>query len=471
MKKKQIETLLYSVAGVAAMLAIVLIVNFIFGAFKQRIDLTNERLYTLSDGTKKILKNLDGKVEIRFYFSQGEKEMDAGLKSYAQHVEDLLAEYKKAAGGKIQVKKLNPKPDTDAEDSAHLDGIEGQMLPTGDSLYFGLAISYLEQKVALPALPPSRERLLEYDISRAISKVANPVKPTIGLMTPLPMFGMPNNPMMARMGQQPQDPWVVISELQNDFTVRQVPMTADKIDDDIKVLVVVHPKDITDAAQYAIDQFIMRGGKLIAFLDGLSIMDHSSQQQNPMMPAMGTGSSLDKLLKAWGITFDTSKVVADINFTSRFMNRNNQPESAPAVLSIKPQGINKDDVVTAQIDSLLVPFAGAFGGTPASGLKETVILKSTPDSQLVEGFMAQMSGEQITKDFKPSGTAYPIAIRLNGKFKTAFPDGKPKETEKTDEKKDEAKKEEKKTDDSLKESKGETAVVLIGDADMLYDQF
>jgi len=325
MKKKQIETLLYSVAGVAAMLLIVLIVNFIFGAFKQRLDLTNERLYTLSDGTKKILKNLDKGVEIRFYFSQGEKEMDAGLKSYAQHVEDLLAEYKKAAGGKIKVKKLDPKPDTDAEDSAHLDGIEGQMLPTGDSLYFGLAISYLDQKVALPVLPPNRERLLEYDISRALSKVANPVKPVVGVMTPLPMFGMPNNPMMARMGQQPQDPWVVISELQNDFTLRQVPMTADKIDDDIKVLVVVHPKEITDTAQYAIDQFVLRGGKLIAFLDGLAIMDHSSQQQNPMMPAMGTGSSLDKLLKAWGITFDTSKVVADINFTSRFMNRNNQP--------------------------------------------------------------------------------------------------------------------------------------------------
>ncbi len=471
MKKKQIETLLYSVAGVAAMLMIVLMINFIIGTFKQRIDLTHERLYTLSDGTKKILKTLDGKVEIRFYFSQGEKEMDAGLKSYAQHVEDLLAEYKKASGGKVQIKKLNPKPDSDAEDSAHLDGIEGQMLPTGDNLYFGLAISYLEQKVALPALPPNRERLLEYDISRAISKVANPTKPIIGLMTPLPMFGMPNNPMMMRMGQQPQEPWVVITELQRDFTLKQVPMTSDKIDDDIKVLVVVHPKDITESAQYAIDQFILRGGKLIAFLDGLSIMDRSSQQQNPMMPSMGTGSSLEKLLKAWGVNFDTSKVAADINFTSRFMNRNNQPEAAPAVLSVKPQGINKEDVVTAQIDSLLLPFAGVFSGTPAKELKQTVLLKTTTESQLVEGFLAQMSGEQITKDFKASGTAYPIAIRLTGKFKTAFPDGKPKGTDKTDEKKDDAKKDEKKTDDSLKESKGDNAVVLIGDADMLYDQF
>src|SRR5260221_643758 len=457
--------------GAAAMFMIVLLMNFIIGTFKQRIDLTHERLYTLSDGTKKILKALDGKVEIRFYFSQGEKEMDAGLKSYAQHVEDLLAEYKKASAGKVQIKKLNPRPDSDAEDSAHLDGIEGQLMPTGDSLYFGLAISYLEQKVALPALPPTRERLLEYDISRAISKVINPQKPIVGVMTPLPMFGTPNNPMMARMGQQPQEPWVVMTELQNDFTVRQVPMTADKIDDDIKVLLVVHPKDITELAQYAIDQFVLRGGKLIAFLDGLSIMDRQNQQQNPMMPSMGTGSSLEKLLKAWGITFDTSKVAADINFTSRFMNRNNQPEAAPAVLSVKPQGINKDDVVTAQIDSLLLPFAGVFSGTPAKELKETVLLKTTTESQLVEGFLAQMSGEQITKDFKASGTAYPIAIRLTGKFKTAFPEGKPKATEKTDQKKDATKKDEPKPEDSLKESKGENAVVLIGDADMLYDQF
>jgi ABC-type uncharacterized transport system involved in gliding motility auxiliary subunit len=191
-----------------------------------------------------------------------------------------------------------------------------------------------------------------------------------------------------------------------------------------------------------------------------------------MMPSMGSSSSLDKLLKAWGITFDTSKVVADINFTSRFMNRNNQPEGAPAVLSIKTQGINKDDVVTSQIDSLLMPFCGVFSGTPVKDLKETVLLKTTTDSQLVEGFMAQMSGEQVTKDFKASGTAYPVAIRLTGKFKTAFPDGKPKEADKSSEdKKDEPKKEEPKAADSLKESKGETAVVLIGDSDMLYDQF
>src|SRR6185436_12153210 len=142
----------------------------------------------------------------------------------------------------------------------------GQMLPNGEALYMGVAVSALDEKVAIPFLPPDRERLLEYDLTRAISRVGNPQKPVLGIMTPLPMFGQPMNPMMQRMGQQPQEAWVVISEMQRDFTVKQVPMDTDKIDDDVKVLMVAHPKDISEKAQYAIDQFIMRGGKLIAYL-------------------------------------------------------------------------------------------------------------------------------------------------------------------------------------------------------------
>jgi len=467
MKKKQIETLLYSVAGVGAMFLIVVALNFILGTVKMRRDLTQEKAYTLSAGTRAILKKLEAPVEIRYYCTQGEKEMPSQFKTYAQHVEDLLAEYRQQGRGNVEIKKLNPAPDSDAEDSARLDGIEGQLLSNGENLYLGLAISYLDEKMAIPFLSPEKEKLLEYDITRAISRVANPQKPVIGVMTPLPMFGQPMNPMMMRMNQQPQEAWVIISELQRDFTVKQVPLETDKIDDEIKVLIVAHPKEIKDSAQYAIDQFIMRGGKLIAFLDGMSMVD-SRNQQNPMMPNMGGGgSTLDKLVKAWGLQFDTTKVVADLNFQSRFM-QNNRQQVAPAVLSLNSQGINKEDVVTSQLDSLLIPFAGVFTGTPAAGLKETVLLHTTPDSQLVEGMMAQFSGEQITKDFKPSGMPQKLAIRLSGKFNTAFPDGKPveKEADKKDEKKDE-----KKTEDSLKETKGDNAVILVGDSDILYDQF
>src|SRR5205814_4170047 len=148
------------------------------------------------------------------------------------------------------------------------------------------------------------------------------------------------------------------------------------------------------------------------------------------------GSSLDKLLKAWGVSFDTSKVVADLNFKMQIGGRNGQPQAAPAVLSVTPDGINRDDIVTSQIDNLWLPYAGAFTGTPVAGLKETVLLSSTKDSQLVDGFMANLSGENVMKEFKPSGTQYALAVRLTGKFKTAFPNGKPEE-KKDSEKKDE----------------------------------
>ena len=468
MKKKQIETLLYSVVGVGAMFLILVVLNFITGTFKQRVDLTAEKLYTLSPGTKEILKKLQGKVELRYYFTQGEKEVDPGLKSFAQRVEDLLAEYKLQSGGKIVVKKYNPTPDSNDEDSANLDGIEGQPMMTGDRFYFGIAVSQEPVKVALATLQPQREKLLEYDLSRAISQVANPDKPVVGVMTPLPMFGQQVPPMMRMRGQQGSEPWVFITEIQRDFTVRQIPLDVDKIDDDVKVLLVAHPKDISDKAQYAIDQFVLRGGKLLAFLDGLALADKSNNQ-NPMMQLPGGGSSLDKLLKAWGVSFDSSKVVADINLPTQLMRPNSrQPDSVPAFLSLKKDQLNKDDVLTSQLDSIMLPFAGAFTGTPDKDLKETVLLKTTPDSQLIEGMMAMFSSDQIKKDFKASGTPQKLAIRLAGKFKTAFPDGKP--AEKDAEKKDGEKKDAK-PDNSLKESKSEGVVILVGDSDFIDDQW
>ncbi|MDB6067119.1 MAG: gliding-associated putative transporter substrate-binding component GldG [Pedosphaera sp.] len=469
MKKNSFETILYSIAGVAVMLLILIAFNVITAVVKQRVDLTKEKAYTLSDGTRAILRKLDTPLKIRFYYSSS-AELSADtlfLKTYAQQVDDLLSEYKQAANGKVIIEKFDPKPDSDAEDSARLDGVEGQMLPTGEKFYLGLSVSVVDAKEAIPFFRPDRERSLEYDVSRAISRVMTPDKPVVGIMTPLPVFGMPSNPMMARMGQQGQEPWIFVSELKADFNVKQVDMNADKIDDDIKVLIVIHPKNISDKAQYAIDQFIMRGGRLAAFLDASSIADKSNENQ--MMGQMpGGGSSLDKLLKAWGIQFDSSKVVADTAYKMQVGGRNNQTVDAPAYLAIPGTGINKDDVETSEIDNIWMILAGAFTGTPASGLKETVLLKSTKDSQLVEGMMAALAGDSILKDFKPSGIEYPLAIRLAGKFATAFPNGKP-EDKAEDDKAAPGKKPEKPAD-FLKETKGDNAVVLFGDSDMLYDQ-
>lgn len=467
MQKKSLETILYSTAGIGLMLAVVIAVNVITGVKPVRVDLTQEKTYTLSDSTRAILKKLDTPVKIRFYCTQGDTATPETvyLKTYARQVEDLLQEYQQAAGRKLIIEKLDPEPDSDAADSAQLDGLQPQPLQTGDEFYLGLSISMADQSVALPFLDPNRERQLEYDLTRAIARVINPEKPVVGVMSALPVFGDMGNPMMAQMGQQGGTPaWTFINQLKQDFDVRHVEMTADRIDDDVKVLVVIFPKDISEQAQYAIDQFVLRGGRLIAFLDAQSAL--ASRQQNPMSGEMGgTTATLDKLLPAWGVQFDTSKVVADLNFKMQLGGRDGQPTEAPAFLALTAEGINTNDVVTSDLDNIWLPMTGAFTGEPAAGLKETVLLNSTTESELVDGMMAGMGGGNILEGFKPSGINYKLAIRLTGKFKTAFPEGNPADKAAGTNQVAKA------ADTSLKESKTETSVVLFGDSDLLADDF
>ena len=459
MKNKGLQTWLYSSLGVAAMFVIIVIINALASGVKTRIDLTAERAYTLSAGTRAILSKLDTPIQIRFYCTRGDTRMPVMLKTYAQRVEDLLGEYRQASKGQIEIQKLDPVPDSEAEDSARLDGIEGQARMDGEPFYLGVSISMLDQKQAVPFLSPDRERLLEYDISRAISRVMSQERPVIGVMSPLPYGGQPTNPMMMRMGQSGQQPWVMIGELKRDFTIKDVPMSTEEIPADVKVLVLIHPKEISPAAQYAVDQFILRGGKLIAFLDPQGVLDRSSAG-NPMGMSMGSRSSIDKLLGAWGLAFDSSKVVADLDFLGR-----TREGRQPAILALNEKATNKEDIVSAEANNLFLVFAGAFSGTPAEGLKQTVLIHSSKNSQLIDPMSAQFGGEKIIKDFASSNTEHPLALRLTGKFKTAFPEGKPKAPAGPEDKKDE-----KPADGGLKESKQETSVLLIGDADFIQDQ-
>src|SRR6186713_1613119 len=188
-KKKRFETLLYSTIGIAAMALVLVAVNLIASPLRQRIDLTAENAYTLSPGTRAILAKLDTPVQIRFYCTKNTTTMPVFLTTYAQRVEDLLGEYRQASKGQIEIQKLDPVPDSDAEDSAKLDGIEGQGRLEGEPVYLGLSVSMLDQKEALPFLSPDRERLLEYDLSRAISRVMTPNKPVVGVMSALPVSG------------------------------------------------------------------------------------------------------------------------------------------------------------------------------------------------------------------------------------------------------------------------------------------
>jgi ABC-type uncharacterized transport system involved in gliding motility auxiliary subunit len=179
MRKKSFEIILFSAVGVLAMFLVLVAVNFIAAQFKQRVDLTSEKAYTLSKGTRAILAKLDTPVQIRFYVSQRATGMPVSLKTYAQRVDDLLGEYKQASKGLIEIRRMDPEPDSDAEDSARLDGVQGQQLPGGERAYLGLSVTMLDQKQAIPFFAPDRERLLEYDISRAIARVTETNKPTV----------------------------------------------------------------------------------------------------------------------------------------------------------------------------------------------------------------------------------------------------------------------------------------------------
>lgn len=464
MPKKSLETILYSSAGVLVMLILLIAINVIVDAYPLRADMTQEKAYTLSAGTKAVLEKLTAPVIIRFYCTQGEPATPETvyLKDYARTVADLLNEYKQVAGKNLVIQKLDPQPDSDAEDSAQMDGLQGQPLPSGDNFYLGLAVNQADQHVTIPFLDPNRERLLEYDVTRAITQVLSSTKPVVGVMSSLPVFGGPANPM-AQMDpsqqQQSNPPWTIIQQLQQDFTVRQVDLTADKIDPNINVLVLIHPQGISDQTQYAIDQFIMRGGRLIAFLDPVSAI--AMRQQNPEMGNSGpSSSSLPDLLKAWGLTFDTGKVVADLDFKMQLQDANGQPQDAPCWLGLTPDGINTNDIVTSELDNIWMPLAGAFTGTPAAGLKETVLLHSSKDADLVDGFLASMGGNAVMKDFTATGVIYPLAVRLTGTFKTAFPDGPPGESGTNQ-----------MAAGFLKQSQEETSVILVGDSDMLADDF
>ena len=459
--KKGLETYLYTTVGVVAFLAIIIAVNIIGGRAKVRMDLTQDKAYTLSEGTRAILAKLDTPVQMRFYCSRGDNTMPVQLKNYAQSVEDLLGEFRLASKGQIEIQKLDPTPTSDAEDSAKLDGVEGQQVERGgEPLYFGLSVTMLDQKEVIPFFDPRREKLTEYDIARAVTRVITPTKPVIGIMSPLPVNGS-GNPMMMRMGRGGEPAWAFASELKRDFTVKTVEMTADKIPDDVKVLLVIHPKGITDMGQYAIDQFVLRGGKLIAYLDPLSALDRAAG--GPMGGA--SSSNMEKLLKTWGLTFDSTKVVADMNYVSQM-----QQGRSPAVLSLTEQANNKVDLLTASAGNLFLPFAGAFTGSVSEGLRMTTLIKSSGNSQLIDPMSAQMGGEQIITDFKPSGTEFNLAVRIEGKFKTAFPDGKPKAPEpKPEEGKPEEKKPETPAEPGLKEATAEATVLLIGDSDFMQD--
>jgi ABC-type uncharacterized transport system involved in gliding motility auxiliary subunit len=443
---KKYEHLIYSAAGLLALALLLVAVNYLVSRVPARLDLTEGKLYTLSDGTRKILRNLSSPVKVKLYISQGEA-VPVQLRSFAQRVEDLVREFKGVAGSDLIVERYNPRPDSEEEDAAQLDGIESQQLVSGEQFYLGVAVSQLDRKQAIVAITPQRERLLEYDLVRAIARVASPERPKIGLMAGLPVLGERFNPFT----RQSSEPWVLANELKREFEVKEVPMSAKEIDKDLKVLLLIHPRDMQPEQEYALDQFVLRGGKLIVFVDPYAYFDQAPQM--PGIPPQPSSSNLPTLFKAWGIEFSPDKVVADVVFGSGGGQR-----YTPTVLSLNRTAFSRDDVVTGSIETLLYAFGGAFRVKPAEGLRVNELVKSSPNSMLVDNANATKSGDEATKSFKPSGQALPLALRLIGKFKTAFPEGLKGEKDKPVA-----------GTPTLRESTADNSVILVADVDMLAD--
>ncbi len=440
------EHIVYSAIGLVALGLILVALNYLVGRASPRLDLTEGRIYTLSEGTKSILRNLSAPVKLKLYVSQGEG-VPVQLRGFAQRVEDLVREFQQASNGRLLVERLNPRPDSAEEDSAQLEGIEAQTLGTGEQFYLGLAVSQLDRKQAIGAITPQRERLLEYDLARAIARVGSAERPKIGLMAGLPVLGEKFNPFT----RQSSDPWVLATELKREFDVKEVPFSAKEIDKDVNVLLLIHPRDVQPEQEYALDQFVLRGGKLIVFADPYAYFDQS-QPQMPGVPPQPSSSSLPILFKAWGTEMDPGKVIADVVFGSGGGAR-----YTPTVLSLNRSAFSRDDVVTSSIETLLYAFGGAFQVKPVEGLKVSELVRSSTNSMLVDNANATRSGDEATRSFKPSEKSMPLALRITGRFKTAFPDGlkeKDKPVAGTP---------------RLRESSGENSVILVADVDMLAD--
>lgn len=464
-------TWFYSTAGIVILFALVVGINLISSSTSVRVDLTEDKIFTLSQGTRNILKELDTPVTIRFFATKDQDNMPPVFRSYAQRIEDLLSEYDKVGGKNIKIEKYDPEPLSDAEDIAKLDGIQSQQVDLFDRIYLGLSVKMLDQVASIPFLAMEREKLLEYDISRMITQVTTPEKAKIGVISSLPLFGSPMNPMMMQQGQRPQQPWIVINQLRNTFEVTDLTVNVESVPEDIEVLIVVHPKNLSNDTMYAIDQYLMKGGKLMVMTDPAAITDTSAAAQNQMQALMQNGSNLEKLYSAWGITF-TGQVVADRRYATQVAGRDGRPEEQPGVLQLDKSALSDGDVLTTQVDNLVFVFAGAFTGEPTEGIKRQDLVTSSEESQLVEAFMVQMSGKNVMDDFKADDKKYALVSRLTGTFPSAFPDGKPKAEEATPE--GGANPETGNNADNanhLTTSTGTPSVLLVGDVDFVYDQF
>ena len=457
-----------SVVGVIAVAAILLGINLLADTYlaNVRLDLTQQHLYTLSPGTKRILANLKEPITLRLFYSRALGAQVPVYGAYADRVREMLRDYASLSHGKVKLEFYDPEPFSGVEDRAMGYGLQGvPMDRTGTQVYFGIAgTNLLDDQRTMPFMQPDRERFLEYDLTRLVYELSNPKRSIVGVMTALPMDGNPQLMMMRRPGGEP---WVSMLQLKQSFTVKTVPVDAQTIDPDIQVLVVVHPQHYSENALYAIDQFVMRGGRLMVLVDPDS--EAEAAQPDPSgAPRMDTGSDLKKLFDAWGVTYDPNFVVGDLSGAWRV--RTNDPNDRVQVVDYLPwfnitgAGIAGDDPAMADLTQITVASAGALGKKAGASIEFSPLLRSSAQSGLipVDQVRIMPNPAKILADFKPEGGPRVIAARIRGVLKSAFTAAPPPPQGK-------------KAPDNMPAFKAETSgpanLVVFADSDWLADRF
>ena len=389
-----------------------------------RIDLTANNEYTLSEGSKEILASIDEPINLYFYFSDEASRDLAPIRTYAQRVRELLEEMASRTGGKLKLSVIDPQPFSEEEDEATAAGLQSVPVgSTGDKLFFGLAGSNsLNGKASIPFFQPDKEVFLEYDVAKLIQGLIKPDKPVIGLISSLPIGGG-----FDPTSQKMSDPWAVMQQLDDMFEVRPLGLEVKQIDKDVKLLMVVHPKALADDTVYAIEQFVLGGGRLLLFVDPNSNVDQSgADPQNPSAAMFADKSSnLEKLLAAWGVDYKADQVVVDRALGLQVqISQTEPPVTHPLILGLRKEQMNPEDLVSAKLNLVNIDSAGHFKLKEGATVKLEPLLQSSSESTTVSTERTRFLPDprELLKDFAPSGENYMIAARLSGKLKSAFPD-------------------------------------------------
>ncbi|TPG55536.1 ABC transporter [Roseomonas nepalensis] len=454
-----------SLGALLAAVALAVGVNLLADRFlaRARIDLTEQRLYTLSDGTRSVVGNLRDPVTLRLFYSRRLGAAAPLFGAYADRVREMLREYALLSNGKIRLEVLDPEPFSETEDRALALGLQGVPLDNaGEQVYFGVAgTNLLDDERSIAFLQPDRERFLEYDITRLVYELSNPARPVLGVLSSLPLNGDPRVMMRAPGGGQP---FQIITQLRQFFTVKDIAADTQAIPADVQVLMVAHAQDLPEAALYAIDQFVLRGGRLLALTD-----PHSESQA--VRPAAGarpnTASSLDRLFAAWGIEAPSDKVVVDQRGAWRV--RAGQSDRAGAVdylawFSAQGDSLSRADVATGELSQVTFASAGVVRKREGTAIELTPLVTSSAQSALVDvARVREPDPTRLLTEFRPDGGRHVLLARLRGTLATAFPEGPPALPEGTARAAD--------LPAHRAISEGPVNLVVANDADILEDRF